>query len=165
VARGPNPGKDDVSSVPMSGQIARRSERDRGWSDFVAGVARNRGSGGGALDGFNAEEGKMKREGESARCMGMEEKMGGSGRARGSRWPALWRERRCAEAIAREGVSAEERCGGVRGPRWRTWVGCGKKETARAQRNNTISYLFKKFQKTQIDLIKRGLSLAPQIPN
>jgi hypothetical protein len=35
------------------------------------------GSGGGALDGFNAEEGKMKREGESARCMGMEEKMGG----------------------------------------------------------------------------------------
>jgi hypothetical protein len=35
------------------------------------------GSGGGALDGFNAEEGKMKREGESAQCMGMEEKMGG----------------------------------------------------------------------------------------
>jgi hypothetical protein len=45
------------------------------------------------------------------------------------------------------------------------WAGCGEKEMGWTQRNTTISYLFKKFEKTRIDLIKRGPSHAPKIPN
>jgi hypothetical protein len=45
------------------------------------------------------------------------------------------------------------------------WAGCGEKEMGWTQRNTTISNLFKKFEKTRIDLIKRGPSNAPKIPN
>jgi hypothetical protein len=49
------------------------------------------GSGGGALDGFNAEVGERKREREPAQDVGKEEK------GRVSRWPALWHERHYTE--------------------------------------------------------------------
>jgi hypothetical protein len=42
VAHDPNPGKDGTSTVMMSGQTTRRSERQGGWSNFVAGLTWNR---------------------------------------------------------------------------------------------------------------------------
>jgi hypothetical protein len=43
VARDPNPGEDGASPVLMSGQTARWSKREGGWSDFVVRLMRNRG--------------------------------------------------------------------------------------------------------------------------